>query len=173
MHHQLPIQRRLCLCSKSGLKFWEFGELEQFLWMSFSRTQGRRHFPHMSCLETQIPISHKSSGGAFLKVARVSSDLAKINAAALIKRKGDMCEPCRIALGAVAPTSLRVKRAEQTLNGKRFDGELVEEAARIVLEDVMPITDVCSTAEYRMEVSRWLTENVLKNAWERSMGVRG
>ncbi len=124
--------------------------------------------PNELLTEIQIPSPPKSSGGAFLKIARVSADLAKINAAAAIERKGDICKSCRIALGAVAPTPLRIKRAEETLNGKKFDENIVEESARIVSEDIKPITDVRSTAEYRREVSKWLTENVLKTAWERS-----
>ncbi len=124
--------------------------------------------PNEFLTEIQIPSPPKLSGGAFLKIARVSADLAKINAAAFIERKGEICKSCRIALGAVAPTPIRMKRAEETLNGKKFDEKLVSQAAQIVSDDIKPITDVRSTVEYRKEVSKWLTENVLKTAWERS-----
>ncbi len=126
--------------------------------------------PNELLTEVQIPSPPKMAGSAFLKISRVAADLSKVNAAAMIERVGGTCKSCRIALGAVAPTPVRVKRAEGILNGKKFDEEIIKSAARAASEEIKPITDVRSTAEYWKEVSKVLVEEVLKKAWDRASG---
>jgi carbon-monoxide dehydrogenase medium subunit len=120
--------------------------------------------------EIKIPSLPKTSGSAFLKVSRVSADLAKVNCAAFVERSGDTCESCRIALGAVAPTPVRVRRAEDVLNGEKFDVSSVRAAALVARDEIKPITDARSTADYRREVSKVLVEETLKIAWKRAGG---
>ena len=79
-----------------------------------------------------------------------------------------VCKPCRIALGAVAPTPIRIKKVEEMINGEKFEEELVREVAQTVSEEIKPISDVRSTAEYRGEVSKNLVEDVLNIAWKRA-----
>jgi carbon-monoxide dehydrogenase medium subunit len=83
-------------------------------------------------------------------------------------RDGENITDCRIALGAVAPTPVRVPRAEESLTGRKFDPEAVEAAARIVEEDISPITDVRATAAYRRRVSRVIVRDALVSAWHRA-----
>jgi CO/xanthine dehydrogenase FAD-binding subunit len=64
----------------------------------------------------------------------------------------------RLALGSVAPTVIRATRTEAALaNG----GDLAE-AQRVLLDEIHPIDDVRSTAEYRRRVSA----NLLARFWE-------
>jgi len=120
--------------------------------------------------EVQIPSPPKMAGCAFLKISRVVADVSKVNAAAMIERAGDKLKSCKIALGAVSPTPIRAKKAEEILKGKKFDEETIKAAARVASEEIKPITDIRSTAEYRKEVSRVLVEKVLRRAWERAGG---
>lgn len=56
----------------------------------------------------------------------------------------------RVALGSVAPTPIRVTRAEEMLNAEaRITEEALKEFSRIVSEEVRPITDHRSTEGYR------------------------
>ena len=126
--------------------------------------------PNELVAEIQIPTPPKTAGSSFLKISRVSADLSKVNVAAMVERAGGICKSCKIALGAVAPTPMSMKRAEGILNGMKFDEETVRSAARAASEDIKPITDVRSTAEYRKEVSKVLVEEALKVAWERASG---
>jgi xanthine dehydrogenase small subunit len=61
--------------------------------------------------------------------------------------------PARIAIGSVAELPLRARRAEAAL-----DGGDVESAIALVADDIRPIDDVRSTADYRRAVTR----NVLR-----------
>lgn len=62
-------------------------------------------------------------------------------------------ETIRIAYGSVAPTVMRARQTENLLNGQTLSEELIEQARRQALNEVQPISDVRSTAEYRRLVS--------------------
>ena len=65
--------------------------------------------------------------------------------------------PARIALGSVAPTVVRATRTEAALAG----GSPLEEAQRILADEIAPIDDIRSTAEYRRRVA----SNLLARFW--------
>lgn len=62
-----------------------------------------------------------------------------------------------IAFGSVAPTVVRASRAEAILAG----GGSVEDACRALQEDISPIDDLRSTAQYRRRVAA----NLLRQFW--------
>jgi CO/xanthine dehydrogenase FAD-binding subunit len=55
----------------------------------------------------------------------------------------------RLAFGSVAPTVVRARRTEAVLAG----GGSVDEAQRVLLDELAPIDDIRSTAEYRRRVA--------------------
>lgn len=63
----------------------------------------------------------------------------------------------KIAIGSVAPTIVRAKMTEQAL----ADGATIDDAARILGDEITPIDDVRSTADYRRRVSM----NLLRRFW--------
>jgi CO/xanthine dehydrogenase FAD-binding subunit len=69
--------------------------------------------------------------------------------------------PC-IALGSVAPTVLRLPRTEAAL----ASGASLDEAVRILHEEIKPIDDIRSTADYRRQVAG----NMLRECFERRSG---
>ncbi len=66
----------------------------------------------------------------------------------------------RIALGSVGPVPLRARRAEAALAA----GEPVETAVAALQQDIAPIDDLRSTAEYR----RFVAAGLLRQFWERT-----
>jgi OHCU decarboxylase len=84
--------------------------------------------------------------------ARNAQAIAKVAIAALARVENDRIEDVRIALGSVAPTPIRLTRAEQTIVGKRLDRELVVLAQRAAVSEVRPISDIRSTLRYRAAV---------------------
>lgn len=101
---------------------------------------------------------------SFQKLGRVESDISVVNAAAgLGLDKQGRCLWARIAMGAVAPTPLRMYQAEKLLEGQRLDRALVEEVSEQVAKDVSPITDVRASESYRREMSRVLVRRALLN----------
>ncbi len=64
----------------------------------------------------------------------------------------------RIALGSVAPTVVRLPLTEAALAA----GEPIEGARRILIDEIRPIDDLRSTADYRRHVSA----NLLEQFWK-------
>ncbi len=96
----------------------------------------------------------------YIKKGRVKVDLALASLAALVVvEKGKLSE-VRLAAGSVAPTCLRLGRAEDVLRGKTLDEELLARAARAAAGEISPIDDVRASAEYR----RRLIEVFLRRA---------
>ena len=116
----------------------------------------------------RLPKTKAGSGSAFVKISRVRADLAKASAAAWMEREGERITACRLAFGAVGPTVLRARSAEEMLVGEAFTPELALAAGEAAMEEVAPIDDVRSTAAYRRRVVRALAHDVLKAAWERA-----
>jgi carbon-monoxide dehydrogenase medium subunit len=121
-------------------------------------------------VEIQIPELPGKMGSTFLKMKRVSADLAKVSVAVAIVREGDVCKDCRIALGAVAKIPLRAKKGEEILKGKRVTETLIEKTSHQVAQEIQPITDLRSTAWYRKEVTKIMVRDAINLAWNRAGG---
>ena len=101
--------------------------------------------------------------GSFLRLGqRRSQAISKISVAVTAVRSGNCFEYLRVAFGAVAPTVLRAPRAEAILLEGGWTPEAVDEACRVVAEEVRPITDVRSTTEYRRAMSGVLLRRALE-----------
>lgn len=69
----------------------------------------------------------------------------------------------RVALGSVAPTPMRASRAEEMISAVSSPGESdLDEFQRLVSEEVRPITDHRSTAEYRRHAAGVLARRLLE-----------
>ena len=69
----------------------------------------------------------------------------------------------RVALGSVAPTPMRARRAEAMISAESDPGEAaLEEFARLVSAEVSPITDHRSTAGYRRHAAGVLARRLLE-----------
>ncbi len=119
-------------------------------------------------LLTEVLLPPAAGGSAFLKVARVAADLAKVSAAVWLRREGEIVSACHIALGSVAATPVRARQAEKLVVGSPFAPALAEEVGRLARGEITPIDDVRSTAEYRLQVAAVLVRDALLAAWERS-----
>ncbi len=104
-----------------------------------------------------LPRVNGDGRGVFLRKARRPSlDLATANVAVFTAGGA-----YRIALGAVAPTVIRVRDAERLLAARRLSAAAAAEAARLARAAARPITDVRGSAEYRLELVEALTEQAL------------
>ncbi len=117
--------------------------------------------------EILVPKPAAGTGGAFMKLVRTAADIAKVNVAVMLTITGGTCKEARIALGSVAPTLIRAGKAEGILKGKKLDRKVIEAAAEAAAEEVKPITDVRSTAEYRKEATGVLVRRAIEKAMER------
>ena len=124
--------------------------------------------PNEILAEIEIPEVQPGRGSAFAKITRVGVDISKVNAAAMVQRDGEICASCRIALGAVAPVPMRVEQAEKLVLGKKMEHGLLEEVGKKATEEIKPVSDTRSTAEYRKKTAAVLVKEVLLRAWQRA-----
>ncbi len=130
--------------------------------------------PKKTCLrknELLVEVRFKPAGrsaSCFMKLGRRTSfTMSIVSAAVKVEVDGGRLRNVRIALGSVAPMPVRALRSEKFLEGKKPTQENISMAAKLVLKDISPITDVRSTAEYRKKVSQVLVMDALKKALER------
>ena len=100
---------------------------------------------------------------AFSKLALRKCDaVAVVNAAVRLELDADRrCRLARIAVGAVAPTPTRVRRAEEHLLGQPVTPELINQVAQLVAEECQPISDIRGSAAYRRRVAAVLVRRLL------------
>jgi len=119
--------------------------------------------------EIQIPSPPAHTAGVYIKyTTRGGEELALIGVAALLTLSaGDgTCTEAKLALGAVAPTPIRARRAEGVLKGKKIDQELIEKAALTASDESSPIDDIRGSAEYRREMLKVFTRDAIRQAAE-------
>jgi CO/xanthine dehydrogenase FAD-binding subunit len=83
---------------------------------------------------------------------RRAMDIAIVGVALALRRSGARVAEARLALGAVAPTPLRVPGAEAALVTGGLVPAAVDRAAELAMAAARPIGDVRATAEYRREM---------------------
>jgi len=120
--------------------------------------------PGEIAVELRIPAPDEGRVSAFMRMTRMNFDLAKVSAAVCLDMSGKKCRSARVAMGAVAPTTIRIKKAEEILENATISEKTLDEVAAAVPRLVKPIDDVRSTAEYRRSVSGILVKRALQAA---------
>ena len=106
----------------------------------------------------RLPTPVAGSKGCYLKFSpRRAMDLPIVGVAVLVRASDGIFEDVKIALGAVAPTPIRARRAERFLSGKPIDDDSVRKAAEEAMMESKPITDVRASREYRLGLVEELT----------------
>ncbi|PYQ73039.1 MAG: hypothetical protein DMG04_14950 [Acidobacteria bacterium] len=97
----------------------------------------------------------------FRKVGtRAAQAISKIVMAGILGPATGSGRTARIALGSVAPTVVRVPRTEAAL----ASGASIEAVQRTLMEEIAPIDDLRSTAEYRRRVAANLLARFVSGA---------
>jgi CO/xanthine dehydrogenase FAD-binding subunit len=109
------------------------------------------------------PVPSPRSVGAFRKLALRKADAISVVSAAVIVEPGEdgCCGDARIALGAVAPTPIRARAAEDVLRGQPLTPDAIAEAARLAAEATCCVDDVRASAAYRQRVTEALVRRLL------------
>jgi len=111
---------------------------------------------HIQKDELLTHILLKESGlkrkGLFFKLGRRNAlAISFINVAIMagFDHASKKWDSARIALGAVAPTAVRARKAEEWLLNKPLDENLVAEAASMAASECTPISDIRASENYR------------------------
>jgi aerobic carbon-monoxide dehydrogenase medium subunit len=118
-----------------------------------------------------LPALPAHSSSAFLKAGRrraMEISVVCVAARLTLDASGERCLEARIALGAVAPTTVRAREAERTLEGRPVGGEAFARAAAAAQEACRPIDDVRASAAFRRHLVGVLVRRALDRCVERA-----
>ncbi len=93
-------------------------------------------------------------------------DLAVASVAVRLEMEGNRCRKARVAAGSVAPIPLRLSKVETMFEGATLTKKHVAEAQRLAEDNVIPITDIRSTEEYRRQITGMLVKRAVERALE-------
>lgn len=93
---------------------------------------------------------------------RRAMDIAIAGAALAVRMDGRQCAEARVALGAVAPTPIRVPAAEAALAGRALTDETIDRAAALARDAARPIDDIRGSARYRRDMVEMLVRRGLE-----------
>jgi len=92
---------------------------------------------------------------------RFDQDISAVCGAFFLRLKGASISEARIAYGGLAATPKRAIATEELLDGATWSEELVRSAMKKLSVDFQPISDMRSTADYRLKVC----QNLLFRFW--------
>ncbi len=94
---------------------------------------------------------------------RKAQAISKVCLAAAARMDGHSVEEIRIAVGSAAPTVIRCRAAEQSIQGQPITRESIQFAASALGKDISPIDDIRSTERYRRQVAANLLTEFLES----------
>lgn len=117
--------------------------------------------------EVAFPIPPRGTKYGYHKLGRRNAMAISVASVAVaLEMIGKTCKDAAIALGAVAPTPLRIAEAEALLKDKNVDVELAQECGEVVAGCVKPIDDIRASADYRRRVSQALVSRAICESLE-------
>lgn len=119
--------------------------------------------PDEMLVDIAFPALKNGQRGMFLKYAlRQAQAISLLNVAVVVDMAGDAVQQARITLGAVAPTIIHAKDAEEYLRGKPLNAETIREAGKLAGAAARPISDLRASAHYRQRMTQVLTRRALQ-----------
>ncbi|MBI3733709.1 MAG: xanthine dehydrogenase family protein subunit M [Chloroflexi bacterium] len=118
-----------------------------------------------------VPTPPARSGCQYVRhTPRAQMDIAMVGVASFITldRKGRVAD-ARIVLGAVAPTPIRARQAEDSLRGQEPTADALRAAGDIAAREESPIGDVRGSAGYRRYMTSVLVQRTAQAALKQAM----
>lgn len=159
----LALDAQAVICRKTGTRVVELADF--FLGPGATVLGDGEMLTHL-----KIPLTRNRQGSVYYKLStRNAMDLAFVGVAVLLELdRGGQISKARIALGAVAPTPIRVPSAEKLLEGRVLDLDAARESAELAAQSCKPISDLRASAEYRREMVRELCQRGLLTAYRQA-----
>ncbi|MBN1833767.1 MAG: FAD binding domain-containing protein, partial [Deltaproteobacteria bacterium] len=110
--------------------------------------------------EIQVPALPDGVRQTFVKFRlREAIDFALVSVASVVSMKNGICQDARVVLGAVAPRPLRAVAAEKVLVGRHLDDKQAAAAAKVALEDALPL----EKNSYKIPIAMEMVKRALVN----------
>jgi len=102
---------------------------------------------------------------AFIKLGRREAmSISRMSVAVILEENNGVIKDIRIACGSTTPVPYRVKSAEDVLLNKKWNEKLIDKAGQIVSNEMVKITGVRWSTEYKKPVIKVLVIRAIKKA---------
>ncbi len=119
--------------------------------------------PDEMLVDISFPAMTPNQQGTFYKLAlRRAQAISLVNTAVLITMSGGIIDSAAITFGSVAPTIIHAREAEAFLVGRALDEGTIQQASELAMASVRPISDVRSSASYRMKMAKLIARRSLQ-----------
>jgi xanthine dehydrogenase iron-sulfur cluster and FAD-binding subunit A len=113
-------------------------------------------------VDIYFPALKPNQKGGFYKLGlRKAQAISLVNCAVILTFDHQEIQHASITLGAVAPTIIHAREAEEYLIGKTLDDETIQRAANLAKSAARPIDDIRSSHVYRLEMVNVCIKRVL------------
>lgn len=114
-------------------------------------------------VDISFPLPDEDTHTGFYKLGlRRAQAISLVNVAVMVQLKGNVVRDAAITLGAVAPTIIHAREAEESLLGERLTDDTIRRAGELAAKAASPIDDVRASAYYRVEMTRVITARTLQ-----------
>jgi CO/xanthine dehydrogenase FAD-binding subunit len=125
--------------------------------------------PAEICVEVIVPSPSTRSGWAFEEFTMRHGDFAMVGVATVLELDAALrCSVARLAVGGAGPTPVRARRAEAFLVGQQVTPAVIQEAGKLVSEEVEPEGDLHASEEFRRHLACTMAARALRRAAERA-----
>jgi len=110
----------------------------------------------------ELPDSKNLKMGLYKVSQRRDLDISCINASIWVEEKNGQAVNCKIAMGGVGPTPLRLNQVESLLLNKKIDRQWVDEAKKLISQNIQPQSDLRGSSDFRKKMSEQIFEKFAK-----------
>ncbi|MBO0826382.1 MAG: xanthine dehydrogenase family protein subunit M [Streptosporangiales bacterium] len=123
--------------------------------------------PDELVVDVRVPVPSEHCTGSYVKfLSRNAEDRTCLGVAAFLQRDDDgNCSAARVAAIGAGPVPLRVREAEQGLQGPVVSPDAMRDVAARYVAAADPLSDIRGSAEYRLRVLPELVVEALTRAW--------
>jgi carbon-monoxide dehydrogenase medium subunit len=109
----------------------------------------------------EVPVIRANYRSGFSEFSRRRGDFAMSGLAAHARFDGEVLSDVRLAYCGVDTRPVRARKAEQVLEGRSLDREVLAEVKAALAEDLDPPDDLQATGQMKLHLSQVLAERVL------------
>ncbi|QWE13110.1 xanthine dehydrogenase family protein subunit M [Polynucleobacter sp. AP-Titi-500A-B4] len=119
--------------------------------------------PDEILVATEIPVAKPNQVFYFHELARRHGDYAVAGLAAVAEKQGDILSNCVFTFFSVSSTPVMAVRAQDLVNGKPVNDQLIAAAVEAARQEIDAIADITNSAEAKTHLIGVLLERGLKH----------
>jgi len=119
--------------------------------------------PDEILVATEMPIATSQEVFYFHELARRHGDYAVAGLAAVAQKQGDVLTKCAFTFFSVSSKPVMATKAQDLVNGKKLNEELIGKAVAATREEIETIADITNSAEAKEHLIGVLLERGLKH----------